>query len=423
MIIPSIDLMEGRAVQLEQGRKKVLDVESPVSLAEDFSRFGELAVIDLDAALGRGTNEETIKKICRVGDCRVGGGIRTVHAAEKMFSFGARRIIVGTQAFCEKGINRQFLGRLRTAVGRENIIVALDAEQGKVVTQGWRKRMQLDVLDVVQNLEEYAAEALFTCVEREGLMRGTDIEAVERLRSATGLRLTAAGGICSAGEIARLSRMEVNVQLGMALYSGKISIEKAFISSLKWKEGLLPTIVLDSSSQVLMLAYSSPESLKKMFSTAKLWLYSRSRSSLWMKGESSGNMMSFVGIRTDCDGDSLLVSVDPSGPACHTRRYSCFSDKRFSLKELESVIRERMKSCPSGSYTASLTREKAKEKILEEADELIAAEQHDDIIWEAADLFYFILAYLVKSGISLDSVLRELERRRRISSKEYLSEE
>lgn len=417
MIIPSIDLMNGRAVQLEQGKRKILERESPVGLAEKFSRFGEIAVIDLDAAFERGTNEKMIRRLCRVGDCRVGGGIRTPSQAEKILSLGAGSIIVGTKAFGEKGINKKFLASLSRSVGRERVIVALDAEKGKVVIRGWRKRTQLDVLDVVEELEEYAAEVLFTCVEREGLMKGTDMEFIERLRSVTGLRVTAAGGISTCEEIARLSRMEVNVQLGMALYTEKITLEEAFRASLKWRQGLLPTIAVDNTSQVLMLAYSSPESLEKTFETEKLWFFSRSRNRLWMKGESSGNILRFIGIRADCDGDALLVFTDPSGPACHTGKYSCFQDKRFRLEELESVVRQRMASPSSASYTASLSRNKIREKILEEAGELAEAEAESDMVWEAADLIYFIIVYLAKNGIPLKSVFSELERRRRSSRK------
>lgn len=418
MIIPSIDLSCGKAVQLRRGREKALERDDPLVLAREFSKFGEIAVVDLDAAFSTGNNDALIRKICQIAECRIGGGIRSIDGARKILSFGAEKVIIATKAFEQNSVNHDFLKVLSSAIGKNRIIIALDSLYGEIVTQGWQSQTGLSFENVLQEVETYASELLFTCVEREGMMRGADIDSIEKLKAATDLPITAAGGISTAGEIEELSRLGVNAQLGMALYSGKISLPDAFIASLQWDKELIPTIAVDTASQVLMLAYSSRESLEKTFETEKVWYYSRSRKELWMKGQTSGNFQKFLKIRTDCDGDALLVTVDQKGHACHTGKYSCFGNKAFSLKELYDVIRERLVNASPYSYTSSLTDEKLKQKIKEEAEELVDVDEKEGIIWEAADLLYFISVLLAKKGVSLDEVFQELKGRRRTLKKD-----
>lgn len=419
MIIPSIDLNQGKAVQLRQGRKKELERDDPLSLAREFSKFGEIAIVDLDSAFGVGHNDVLIQKICSIAECRVGGGIRSIERAREILSYGAEKVIIGTKAFEKNRVNHDFLKALKSAISQKRIIIALDSFYGKIVTQGWKSRTQLDFKKVLKEVNNYASEFLFTCVEREGMMRGIDFKTVKKLRDATDHQVTAAGGISTLEEIHKLSRIEVNIQLGMALYTRKISLSDAFKASLKWNsEGLIPTIAVDKTSQVLMLAYSSRKSLDKTFETKKVWYYSRSRKSLWMKGETSGNIQKFLKIRSDCDSDALLITVDQKGNACHTGKYSCFGNKSFSLHELYEVLRERINYPTSYSYTSSLTKEKLEQKIEEEAKELVDAEKREEIIWEAADLIYFITVLLAKNQIFPKEVLTELKKRRRTPKKE-----
>ncbi len=413
MIIPSIDLMGAKAVQLRQGREKVIEKDNPVALAQEFKRFGEIAIVDLDASIGGGSNDRVIKEICRVAECRVGGGIRSIEKAKEVINWGAEKIIIGTKAFENRGVNHSFMKALNVAVGKNRVIIAIDTLYGEIVTHGWRFKTGLDFNTVLKEVETYASELLFTCVEREGLMKGMDFNSIKMLRAAVGIPVTVAGGIATLKEIEKLSRLGVNIQLGMALYTGKISLPEAFISSLKWENDLIPTITVDTASQVLMLAFSSRESLKRSFETERAWYYSRSRRKLWMKGETSGNFQSFLKIRTDCDSDALLMTVDQRGNACHTGKYSCFGSKSFSLNELYDVIKERLENPSSTSYTSTLTNEILREKIKEEASELVEAGEEEEIIWEAADLLYFICVMLAKREVSLDKVLNELKRRRR----------
>jgi len=417
MIIPSIDLKQGKAVQLKQGRKKVLETSDVLGKAEEFAKYGEIAVVDLDSALDKGQNVDLIRKICRFTECRVGGGIRSLDKARKVLNLGAEKIIIGTRTFKGNKVNHEFLKSLSSMIGRDRIIIALDSFEGRIVTHGWKSQTGLRFDSVLDEIKPYASELLFTPVEKEGMMQGTDLESIKKLRKIIDLRITAAGGISTLEEIEELSRLEVNVQLGMALYTGKISLTEAFTASLKWDKVLIPTIAVDTNSQVLMLSYSSQKSLKKTFETGMAWYYSRSRKSLWMKGETSGNTQKFLKIRTDCDGDALLVFVDQKGVACHTGKYSCFGDRDFSLNELYQVIQNRLSKDCSFSYTSSLTKEKLEQKIEEESLELVKAKNRDEIIWESADLIYFITVLLAKNHVSFKDVLNELKRRRRTPKK------
>ena len=411
MIIPSIDLSNGKVVQLQQGRQKVIERNDPLALAEQFSRFGEIAVIDIDAAKQQGDNRAVIEALCRKYDCRVGGGIRTPEQALEWIQLGAVKIIVGTAAFAEQGLNEPFLSALAEKIGRERIVAALDHMNGQIVSNGWSQNTGIDFRTIVQGLEKYAGEILFTCVEKEGMLQGTDGEAVKSLRSLTAMPVTVAGGINSLVEIEKISQMDCHIQLGMALYQNVFSLADSFMAALDFSKGYLPTIVQNTAGQVLMLAYSSRESLQNMFQSGRGTYYSRSRDQLWIKGETSGNMQQFQNIRMDCDRDALLVTVEQQGGACHTGSYSCFGDQHFNLEILQAIVQERLRSAPPDSYTATLDQGKLAGKIMEEAQELIEAETEAEIIWEAADLVYFITVLLRKKNIAFEQVLKELDRR------------
>ena len=226
-------------------------------LAYEFAKYGEVAVIDLDAALGQGDNSELIAKICKIADCRVGGGIRSVEKAQRMLGAGAKKIIVGTKA------NAGFLLKLP----KERVIVAIDAKDRCVVCEGWRRKTGKSPIEVVRELEGYCSEFLFTNVDKEGLMQGCDFAIVRELMRVTQNKLTVAGGISSFEDIKVLEDMGVNSQVGMALYTGRINLSDAFVSLLDFEkdQGLIPTVVQDERGQVLMLAYSCRESVYKTF--------------------------------------------------------------------------------------------------------------------------------------------------------------
>jgi phosphoribosylformimino-5-aminoimidazole carboxamide ribotide isomerase len=225
MIVPCIDLQRGRAVQLVRGRKRKLAVEDVFGLVDRFRPYGILHVIDLDAAMRQGSNAALVQAICRRAAnhgmrVRVGGGIRRVAQAQRLIRSGAAKVIIGTAAFCRGRVNHPFLGRLAARVGRRRLMIALDTERGFIVVRGWRQQLQLRAEEVMNELEPYCSEFLCTCVDREGMMRGTNLILFRKLRRATGLPVTAAGGIRTLREVRALGRLGMHAAVGMALYLG-----------------------------------------------------------------------------------------------------------------------------------------------------------------------------------------------------------
>ncbi|MCL2211984.1 MAG: phosphoribosyl-ATP diphosphatase [Treponema sp.] len=433
MVIASIDIQNGKVVQLKQGEELVLQRDNADELAADFDRFGEIAVIDLDAAMGKGSNMEMIKPLLRKAECRVGGGIRTAAQAKELVSLGARKIIVGSNAFRnpekkgagkengEFAVNVSFLEEMSKKIGRERLIVAVDARNGEIVVDGWKTSAELDLIEAAKTVEPYAGELLFTCVEREGTMTGINIDQVRKLREAVGCQITVAGGVSTLEEIDQIAKLGCDVQLGMALYTGKINLADAFSISLNWNKGqvkgnepfsLLPVIVQTPDGQVMMTGFTDKEALSETFKRGNVCFHSRTRNKLWMKGENSGNVLKLVRFRADCDRDALLVTAQPAGSVCHTGAWSCFSNNRnYSLEFLQDIITERFKNPAPGSYTATLDDELVREKVQEEAKELCEAKSRDEVIWEAADLLYFSTVLMTRAGVTVQEVLNELDRR------------
>ncbi len=408
MIIPSIDLMDGKAVQLRQGKEKVLEKENVIELAKYYARFGEIAVIDLDAAMNKGKdNEDIIKEVCKIAECRVGGGIRDIEKAKRILSYGARKIIIGTAA------NENFLSKLP----KDKVIVAIDSRNGKITVDGWQTDTEVTTEAHVHRFGNFCSGFLYTIVEKEGMMQGTNLDAYRAIRKITNMPVVAAGGITTLDEIKELEEMNISCQLGMSIYTGKINLEEAFCACLdfnKSKDGLIPTIVQDKNTkQVLMLAYSNKESVLKSLKTGKATYFSRSRQELWTKGETSGNTQELVSAKFDCDRDTILFKVNQSGNACHLDRYSCFEDKDFCVYDLYKLIVDRKAKMPEGSYTTKLFNNEfyLKRKIMEEAFESVNFEFGDGLGWEAADLIYHLLVFMAMHDITPNDILNNLASR------------
>jgi phosphoribosyl-ATP pyrophosphohydrolase/phosphoribosyl-AMP cyclohydrolase len=254
-------------------------------------------------------------------------------------------------------------------------------------------------------------------VNVEGLLQGCDLNIVKDLKKITQNKLTIAGGITTVNDVKRLEELNCNSQIGMAIYTGKLSLIDAFTSVLNFQRnmGFVPTIVQDETSQILMFAYSSKESIKKTFTTGKGTYYSRSRQELWTKGSTSGNTQEFIKARYDCDRDALIFTVKQRNVVCHMGDYSCFDMKQFSLEELYGTILERKNNPREESYTSKLMSDESmiKEKIREESVEVINYTDKNNLIWELADLTYFMMALMVKNEITPNDVKNELWRRRR----------
>jgi phosphoribosylformimino-5-aminoimidazole carboxamide ribotide isomerase len=223
MLIPSIDLMGGKIVQLVQGEKKALEFDNFDYWIERFSKYPIVQVIDLDAARGSGNNRAIVGQIVRRLNCQVGGGIRTLVAAQEVLGLGAHRVILGSALLSEGRIDAEFAATLATNLGTSPLVFALDSRGGRVAIEGWRKATTITALDMIQTLEPFCETFLYTSIDTEGLMRGIPMETLHSLRQATSRRLIVAGGITTQAEIDELDASGMDAVVGMALYSGRIT--------------------------------------------------------------------------------------------------------------------------------------------------------------------------------------------------------
>ena len=229
MLIPSIDLQKGRIVQLVQGEKLAVESSDVDGWIERFANYPAVQLIDLDAAMGIGTNDGLVRQIASRLPCRVGGGVRSVGRAEDLLAAGARAVIVGSAFFdvrrtAEEGgvIKHDFARALRDAVGITHVIGAVDSKGGRVVIHGWRTALPISAVQAVKALDAYCGEFLYTHVDKEGLMQGTDVAAVRAVKDATTARVTAAGGITTQDEIDTLHALGIDAVVGMAIYTGAL---------------------------------------------------------------------------------------------------------------------------------------------------------------------------------------------------------
>lgn len=415
VIVPSIDLMNGYAVQIEGRSQRVVDRADPLALAEELSLYGDLHVIDLDRAFGRGNNEEIIRKIVSRFPAQVGGGLREPQVAEDLVRAGARRVVVGSAAFTADGVDKPFLREMARLVRRDRIVIALD-------TRDDAHRKGLDPEQAVEKLERYAGGFLYTAVDPQGIHKGHDLEAIRRLRMRTRLPICLAGGLSSSSDVRTVLDAGASAILGPPVDKGPLNLVDAFAGSLDWGRGagLLPTLVRDEPGRTLMMAYSNAESLKAALRERRGIFYARSRGILWRKGERSGHVQRLRRVRFDCDRDSLLFVVDQEGVSCHLGYYSCFQDVRpDTLERLEWTIEARKKRPRRGSYTSSLLQDpqRVREKLVTEVRSLVSASTANQVAAESADLLYYLLVLLVSNDINLARVLAELRGREREDKK------
>jgi len=414
VIVPSIDLMDGNAVQLVGGERLTLDAGDPFPIAERFALCGTIAVVDLDAALGRGDNRAVWRELARRHTIRVGGGLRDANAVRAALDAGAESVVLGSAA------TPSLFEELGRELTRARVFAALDARDGEVVTHGWTRGSGRSIEAAMAELAPWVRGFLVTFVELEGREAGSDLVRARDLRDACADReLVIAGGVTSPGEVARLDALGCDAQVGMALYRGTLPLGAAFAAPLTSDrpDGLIPTVVCDASERALGLVYSDRGSIEKCFETGRAWFRSRRRGP-WEKGASSGNAFELVRFDTDCDRDALRAIVRPVASAgadfCHLARHGCFGEAR-GLAALERTTTERRVDAPVGSYTARLFDDAGllASKLVEEASELAAESVPERVAEEAADLLYFAAVKCAASGASFAEVERVLDRRAR----------
>ena len=223
MLIPSIDLQGGRIVQLVQGEKLAVESHDIDLWVDRFRGYPKVQVIDLDAAKDAGDNDALVTRICAQLPCRVGGGVRTVGRARDVLDAGATHVIVGSSLFNQGRVDTAFARTLFETFGAERLIAAVDSRGGKVVIHGWRTQLDLTPVEAVQRLEPFFSEFLYTHVDREGLMQGTDMSAIRAVAEATSRKLTAAGGITTQEEVDALDALGIDAVVGMAIYTGRMN--------------------------------------------------------------------------------------------------------------------------------------------------------------------------------------------------------
>ena len=224
MLIPSIDLMGGRVVQLQQGERLAVESHDLDGWIARFAHFPIVQLIDLDAAMGKGSNDELVKYVAKTLPCQVGGGIRSIERAQELLAAGARRVILGSVLFNKRGVNRGRAESFAEVIDPDALIGAIDSRGGKVVIHGWKTPLTISPADAAKTLEPYVGAFLYTHVDTEGMLSGLNLEAVNTVQAATKRRLIAAGGIRSKEEVDALDRLNIDAVVGMAIYTGLIEV-------------------------------------------------------------------------------------------------------------------------------------------------------------------------------------------------------
>lgn len=407
MIIPGLQLSAGRAVVLgEDGQVRVLP-EPPLELAKVLSRYGEIAVLDLDAARDEGDNLALVAQICRVAECRVGGGIRDEGRGDALLRAGARSILVGTSA------DEELLARFP----RSKVLVAMDIQEGRVVRRGWQETTDLDPVDLALRLRGHCAGFVYTLVGHRAAMEQIERERFEALRSRLpDHSLTAVGGFGTPEDVRNLDRLGVDAQVPYGEQSEGLDLAEcaAEVPDFDKAGGLLPVIVQDTAGQVVALHQTNQEGLMASLRTGQATYWSRVSGGLWVKGEGTGHVQDLKTLYISGNRDVLLYQVEQTGMADSRGRYSAFGDPTYNLHRLEQVLRKRqITGDPRRSYSSVMLadREGVRRQILEEARALGAAQTLEEVRWETADLIYYLLLNLVQEGLSLDDILKELRGR------------
>lgn len=224
MLIPSIDLMGEKIVQLVQGERKALEFQDFDRWSRRFKEYPIVQVIDLDAAMGKGENNSLVHRFCAELPCQVGGGIRSIERANEVLGFGARKVIIGSALFNERRVSLDFAQGLSAAVGAERLIFSVDARAGRIAVNGWRGSTQITPAQAIRELQDFCWSFLYTNIETEGLMQGFPLHVLDELRAATNKKLIVAGGITTLEEVDALDAMGIDAVVGMAIYTGKMKV-------------------------------------------------------------------------------------------------------------------------------------------------------------------------------------------------------
>jgi len=417
--IPTLDISNGQAVLVRHGQVYQI-LGDPMEKAKFISIGTHFQIVDIDAAMGTGSNKELIKKIVQQYPCYVGGGIRTYQDAIDFLNSSARRVIISTA-----------IDTLITQIPKERLIVAFDVDKdNNVFSKGRTDKMSENLFQLIDKYGNSIDMMTITFHHAEGTCQGIPYDQVKEIKNYItqknfNIKLVCAGGIATIIQIDKLIRLDVIPQFGSGFWNGMFTLGDIFqcISTYclekKWVSfnsvKLIPTIVQSIDGQVLGLVFSTPETLKLSLDSRVATFYSRDQNQIWIKGATSGNYHRVYAVHYCCDGTSIRFVVD-GNMFCHLGTKSCFGHtdpSRASLKSIQSNVQEKLKNANLNSYTQKLLNEpfKINSKILEESQELVCATKQDDVVYETADLLYFTLMNLEKHGINIQSVENELIKR------------
>ena len=349
------------------------------------------------------TSNKLLKEICSVAECYLLMSSPKFETIKSVLQMGVKKVIIPEKDI--KNIDRKI---------SKNIIIARITLQKKLLLNSNLINLKEDLQEIFNQVNPYCSEFLIDYEEEFNIDQSTLLEIIKIVSSFNQNSLTFL--VPDSKITNEIERMGVNPLISSReLIEEKemINIFKSVINFQK-HEGLVPTIVRDEHNQILMLAFSSQDSLKQALVQKEGIYYSRSRNSIWIKGKTSGNYQSLCQARYDCDQDTLLFTVRQFGVACHLQRYSCFGNKEFKLSDLYEIIQDRILNPVANSYTSKISKDEQLiiEKIKEESNEVINYTNDENLVWEIADLMYFIMVLMAKKGIKIQDILNELWSRR-----------
>lgn len=394
MNVPCIEIVDGRPAHAIRERETAVDMAEITSLAESLSRVGEIALIDGNAEQDTGDNLAILKSVCNRFPCRVGGGMRSQDRGRALLRAGAERIIISSDA--DAALLRSF----------RPVHLILEIDLAAIP----------DVAGRIKLTETFCWGYLFKNVPTDASTGGIDLEEVRRLSLMTERRLCVATDEITVEQVASLDRIGVDVQVGEALHSERIGNAESFASCIHWDEkGLAPTVVQDTSGQVLMLTVSNRESLEKSLRSGEGTYFDRSRGIVWRKGERTGHDQLVLRCLPSCDRKALHFLVRQAGFACEKGTYSCFGEREFGLDFLSEITAAKRSGDPESSHTARLLSDPdvLEARIREKVDEVSRARKREETLWAIADLVHFLVVKAVSGGLSWGEVVRELRGRQR----------
>lgn len=337
IIFPAIDIKNGRCVRLKKGDMDTACVvaDDPLTTAKKFKEDGALWLhtVDLDGAvLGHPVNKDIFIALAKESGLNIelGGGIRTMDDIDMYLGSGIDRVILGSAVLSNKALA---VSAVKKYGGR--IAVGIDAKDGYVHTDGWVSTSKVGYIELAHMMEDIGVQTIiYTDIDRDGMLSGPSFDQLSKLDSEVSCDITASGGVTTLEDVKRLRDAGLYGAIcGKAVYNGDLDLKKAVQlcfdpHSFFEKSELVPAVITDAENgEVLMLAYMNEESFKKTLDTGYTWFYSRSRQTLWNKGETSGHVQKVVSIAGDCDSDTLMIRVIQTGAACHTGHRSCFFNK------------------------------------------------------------------------------------------------